>query len=128
MTISYEFEGHYLPDWAPYGGLPVWTGDAWPQEGKLHSWYTNNNGLKRHLIELDGDVFNCCDCKLRYSTLEDVMGEKPEWASEFVVLRDGHARWREVFDPEDFPMVEEIKGHLFDPKQYPEPIELKEDV
>ena len=24
MPLSYEFEGHYLPDWAEFGGLPVW--------------------------------------------------------------------------------------------------------
>jgi hypothetical protein len=123
MRISYEFEGHYLPDWAEFGGLPCLLQDI-HNEGLDYScrllchddgyWYVNQ-----------GEVCPKDDLgvKLLYSTLEDVLPKKPKGTKWFSVLKSEKHRGVGVWtDCEDTP----IEGHLFNPEQYPSPINVEE--
>ncbi len=135
MKISYEFEGFDLTQWAEFGGLPVhvhWADDGgWSYE---RLWaYDDCQTI------FSGDSYNndeYFEFELRYSTLSDVIEEAPERAKWFAVDGGGKTYWYAGMPIEDkeqmgkvfvaYGELKEIKGHLFNPEDYPEPVNLKE--
>lgn len=139
--ISYKFQGHDLTAWAEYGGLPVW-----------HEYPTYNDGDVTEACRLiavtpeeqDGDLYTLVDkygivanqnnCRLRYSKLEDIIdGIRDDYRWFFVL--DNNLGVASHHYPRFFHngIVDrrpsfgvDIPGHLFDPEQYPDPINLKD--
>lgn len=118
--ISYEFEGHDLTEWAAFGGLPIWY-DEIRWRGHLIAY-----GAQGWLVvDRFGEYqVSHVEPKLRYSTLEDVIGERPKWANSFIVHDDGTAYWRRLNSISS--RLGDIKGYLFDPSVYTEPVKLEE--
>ena len=115
MKIERYFEGHDIVEWWPFGGLPVWNvKDTCKCDTRI---FAINEGFG---INKSGR-WPIHKTELRYSTLEDVIDEAPEWAEKFYVM-EGKGFFIE------FGMggrEHEIKGHLFNPEDYPEPVEVK---
>ena len=140
MPLSYEFEGHYLPDWAEFGGLPVWNCHAEeemgmpPQAEKLIAVVKHKSTSTYYLME-SGWVYveTGGPIRLRYSQLEDVVDQKPEWAKWLYVYKNGKI-WFCEHKPkilaEKYDVIcgygkwHETKKGLLNPDDYPEPVEL----
>ena len=127
MKISYEFEGHDLAQWAEYGGLPVL---AHLGQGKSAQSVPSRLVCVEitepdyacnihHMVGFLSDTY-VYRCSLRFTDLKDIIDEAPEWA-EAVVFDGQKGFW---FNGDE--VLEEIKGHLFNPEVYKEPINLEE--
>lgn len=134
MDISYEFEGHKLTDWAEFGGLPVWVnhsaiGGPYPARvyaqsptGRWCVWWKDPCNESSFISTETSSI------ELRYSKLEDVIDQKPEWADWIIPYNfDGEENmfsWSEDEQGTGEHLL--IKGHLFNPEDYPEPVEVSQ--
>jgi hypothetical protein len=131
MSISYEFEGYYLPDWTDAGGLPVWVmGPCMNDKYKLlcidNSGHFHFNRAMGHKSDIS--------VSLRYSIIKDVIGEAPDESTHIRVfgpqddgvILESFKLGKGYFCTNGCSRFYEIKGHLFDPEQYPKPVNLEE--
>jgi hypothetical protein len=122
--ISYEFEGFDLTEWKKSGGLPVWAGDP-SRSANLIAVHADGWVVQNRFNELQ-IVYE--EPMVRYSALEDVIGDRPEWSTHLSVNSKGVGSWIQILGDRVNIMgiTKEIKGHLFDPSVYAEPVKLEE--
>ena len=136
MSISYEFAGHNLLDWKNVEGLPV-NFKAWDKSPFFGGLLVRTRD-EEIVFGADDCVYNLLkgSVSLRYTLLENVLWQMPEWATHFWVVNDldveligaplGKGYWSTNGNKigKAVDRTAEICGCLFDHKQYPDTVDL----
>lgn len=129
--VSYKFRGENILAWARYGGVPVWCKAGEKEDGTERSIQPGRLLVMKggdYLADIEGCVtkWRRGPIELRYTKLEEIIDDAPDWAATFEVAWPNRGVWRGNDPTEGKPVLKIIRGHIFSTKQYPERIDLKE--
>lgn len=148
MSISYKYEGYDLTEWADFGGLPIWVSNRFPKRifaicddfAMCPKDPEGGNILAPTPVHLEF-------VSIRYIDPHEVIYDAPKWANWFAVGLSKDSKGKGFFFENEPDMIDEyhsdiyeddgaffyhgkfapVKNHLFDPTDYPTPLELKHE-